>query len=193
VAPQRFFVHRKIYDQFLEAVRTFASRHITGNGTDEKTKMGPLINKRQQEMVMNVIEEAKKEGGEIISGGTKRDKGFFIEPTVIAARNGDAHFVDKEIFGPILPLIPFDTKEEVIEKANNTSYGLAAFVFTNDLNTAIFISEKLEFGMVGVNEWYPHGTEAPFGGWKQSGIGHESGSEGLYEYLEKKLISIGGL
>lgn len=193
VTPQRFFVHRKIYDQFLNAVGKFASQHVTGNGTDEKTKMGPLINKRQQEMVMNVIEEAKKEGGEIITGGTRRDKGFFIEPTVIAARNGDAHFFDKEIFGPVLPLIPFDTREEVIEKANNTPYGLAAFVFTNDLNTAIFLSEKLEFGMVGVNEWYPHGTEAPFGGWKQSGIGHESGSEGLYEYLEKKLISIGGL
>ena len=142
---------------------------------------------------MNVIEEAKNEGGEIMTGGTKRDKGFFIEPTVIAARNGDAHFFDKEIFGPVLPLIPFDTKEEVIEKANNTPYGLAAMVWTNDLKTAIFLSEKLEFGMVGVNEWYPHATEAPFGGWKQSGIGHESGSEGLYEYLEKKLISIGGL
>ena len=92
-----------------------------------------------------------------------------------------------------MPVVPFDTLDEVIEKANNTPYGLAAYIWTNDLKTSILLSEKLEFGMVGINEWAPHATEAPFGGWKQSGIGHESGSEGLYEYLEKKLISIGNL
>ena len=92
-----------------------------------------------------------------------------------------------------IAIVPFGSMEEVIQRANDTPYGLAAYIWTNDLKTAIFLSEKLEFGMIGINEWAPHATEAPFGGWKQSGIGFESGSEGLYEYLEKKLISIGGL
>jgi succinate-semialdehyde dehydrogenase/glutarate-semialdehyde dehydrogenase len=93
----------------------------------------------------------------------------------------------------VLPLFPFYNMDEVIAKANNTPYGLAAYVFTNQLKTAFNTAEQLEFGMVGINEWTPHGTELPFGGWKQSGQGHESGSEGLYEYLELKLISMGGI
>lgn len=193
VAPQRFFVHRKIYDAFVEATGRFAKAHTAGNGLDEQSKMGPLINARQQEMVWSIINEAKKEGAEIIAGGNKQGKGFFIEPTVIADRMGTLQFINQEIFGPVLPVVAFDTIEEVIIRANNTPYGLAAYIWTNDLKTAILLAEKLEFGMIGINEWAPHATEAPFGGWKQSGIGHESGSEGLYEYLEKKLISIGGL
>jgi acyl-CoA reductase-like NAD-dependent aldehyde dehydrogenase len=98
-----------------------------------------------------------------------------------------------EIFGPILPIFSFDDLNDALEKANDTEYGLAAYAFTNNLKTAIQVSEGLEFGMVGINEWAPHGTELPFGGWKQSGQGHESGSEGLFEYMEKKLISIGSL
>ncbi|MEO6167903.1 MAG: NAD-dependent succinate-semialdehyde dehydrogenase, partial [Chitinophagales bacterium] len=187
--PQRFYVHRKIYDQFLSLLTKNVSHHTIGDGFDESVKMGPMINKNQQQAVLKIIEEAKREGAEITIGGGTREKGFFIEPTVIADRKASAKFYEKEIFGPVLPVIPFDTLEEVIEKANNTQYGLAAFIWTNNLKTAIHLSEKLEFGMVGVNEWIPHATEAPFGGWKQSGIGHESGSEGLYEYMEKKLIS----
>ncbi|HUM47642.1 MAG TPA: aldehyde dehydrogenase family protein, partial [Chitinophagales bacterium] len=191
--PQRFYVHRKIFDAFQNAIVKYVGAHRIGNGFDADTKMGPMINKQQQQNVLKIIAEAKAEGAEILIGGNATEKGFFIEPTVIADRNATAKFYEQEIFGPVLPLIHFDTKEEVIEKANNTPYGLAAFIWTNDLNTAIHLSEKLEFGMVGINEWAPHGTEAPFGGWKQSGIGHESGSEGLYEYMEKKLISIGNL
>ena len=92
---------------------------------------------------------------------------------------------------PILPLFSFNDLDDGIKKANDTEYGLAAYVFTNNLKTAVHASERLEFGMVGINEWAPHSTELPFGGWKQSGQGHESGSEGLYEYMEKKLVSIG--
>lgn len=191
--PQRFFVHRKIYDQFLSAVTKNVSLHKTGDGLDETTRMGPMINKRQQEAVLKIISQAKEEGAVVMVGGTTKDRGFFIEPTVIADNTATAKFYDQEIFGPVLPVIPFDTIEEVIQKANNTQYGLAAYVWTNDLKTSILLSEKLEFGMIGINDWMPQGTEAPFGGWKQSGIGHESGSEGLYEYLEKKLITIGGL
>ena len=99
----------------------------------------------------------------------------------------------EEIFGPIMPVTRFDDLDEAIALANATPYGLAAYVFTNNLKAAVKASEGLAFGMIGVNEWTPHATEAPFGGWKQSGIGHESGAEGLDEYLESKLVSMGGL
>ena len=92
-----------------------------------------------------------------------------------------------------MPLIPFDSVEAVIKAANATPYGLSAYVWTNNINHATYLSEALEFGIIGINEWAPHATEAPFGGWKQSGLGHESGSEGIYEYMEKKLIATGGL
>ena len=119
--------------------------------------------------------------------------GNFVLPTVIEVTNKQSEFIHKEIFGPVMPLIPFSTIEEVITLANQTPYGLSAYIWTNNINHAIYLSEALEFGMVGINEWAPHATEAPFGGWKQSGIGHESGSEGMMEYMEKKLIAIGGL
>ena len=99
----------------------------------------------------------------------------------------------EEIFGPVLPVTTFDDLDQAIHLANATPYGLAAYVWTNDLKSAIKASEGLEFGMIGVNEWTPQATEAPFGGWKQSGLGHESGAEGLDEYLETKLVSMGGL
>ncbi|MBC8046919.1 MAG: aldehyde dehydrogenase family protein, partial [Fimbriimonadaceae bacterium] len=158
-----------------------------------ETRLGPMINKKQQQNVLDIIDLAINEGNELISGGEEKEKGYFISPAIIKVKSENSEFINKEIFGPILPVISFKTKEEVIERANNTPYGLAAFIWTNNLNDAIYLSEKLEFGMVGINEFAPHATEAPFGGWKQSGIGHESGSEGLYEYLEKKLISIGNL
>lgn len=193
ISPQRFYVHENIYDQFLKAVVKHTELLKIGNGLDPETKLGPLINKNQQQNVLNIIDQAKKENNRILTGGDIMDKGNFIAPVVIDVTNNNSEFINKEIFGPVLPLIKFSTKEEVIAKANDTPYGLAAYIWTNNLNDAIYLSEKLEFGMVGINEWAPQGTEAPFGGWKQSGLGHESGSEGLYEYLEKKLISIGSL
>lgn len=193
ISPQRFYVHEKIYDQFIEAVVKHTEILKMGNGLDTETKLGPLINKTQQQNVLHIIEQAKNENNIILTGGDMLEKGNFITPVVINVTNKNSAFINNEIFGPILPVIKFSTKEEVIEKANNTPYGLAAYVWTNNLNDAIYLSEKLEFGMVGINEWAPQGTEAPFGGWKHSGLGHESGSEGLYEYLEKKLISTGNL
>ncbi len=193
VSPQRFYVHENIYEKFLNEVVRHTEILKMGNGLDTETKLGPLINKTQQHNVLYLIEQAKKENNKILTGGDTMDKGNFISPVVIDVTNNNSEFINKEIFGPVLPLIKFSTKEEVIEKANNTPYGLAAYIWTNNLNDAIYLSEKLEFGMVGINEWFPQGTEAPFGGWKQSGLGHESGSEGLFEYMEKKLISIGNL
>ncbi|MFI5172149.1 MAG: NAD-dependent succinate-semialdehyde dehydrogenase [Chitinophagales bacterium] len=193
IAPQRFFVHENIYDRFVSLINQFALELKIGNGLETSTRLGPMINKKQQQQVLDIIDQAINEGNELISGGEESGKGYFISPAIIKVKNEASQFINKEIFGPVLPLIKFSTREEVIAKANATPYGLAAYIWTNNLNNAIYISERLEFGMIGINEWAPHGTEAPFGGWKQSGIGHESGSEGLYEYLEKKLISIGNL
>jgi len=196
VAPQRFYVHKNIYGQFAERVSAYVSRLKVGNGFEEDTNVGPLITGRQREHVTGLLQQAKSENAEVLTGGEvprHLSKGYFLQPAVVANLQQSSVLAHHEIFGPVLPLFSFDDMEDAIAKANDTDYGLAAYVFTNHLKTAIHLSERLEFGMVGINEWAPHGTELPFGGWKQSGQGHESGSEGLYEYMEKKLISMGGL
>ena len=135
-------------------------------------------------------------GVAVRSGGRRPEamaKGFFYEPTVLAGVTPEMPLFKEEIFGPVLPLTSFADLDEAVALANSTAYGLAAYVWTNDLRAAIRASERLEFGMIGVNEWTPQATEAPFGGWKQSGLGHESGTEGLEEYLETKLVSMGDL
>ena len=122
-----------------------------------------------------------------------RAAGYFYQPTVVSQLTPEASLYRDEIFGPVLPVSTFDGVDEAIALANRTRYGLAAYVWTNHLPTALRVAERLEFGMVGVNEWTPHATEAPFVGWKESGLGRESGSEGLEEYLETKLVAIGGV
>jgi acyl-CoA reductase-like NAD-dependent aldehyde dehydrogenase len=173
IAPQRFYIQHTIYHQFAETVTALVAAIKIGDGFEEAVQVGPLITKKQRDAVLALLEKAKSEQAEILTGGTVP--------------------ADKEKFGPILPLFSFTDAADAIQKANDTEYGLAAYIFTNQLSTAIHVSEALDFGMVGINEWAPHGTEAPFGGWNFSGQGHESGSDGLYEYMEKKLISIGSL
>lgn len=196
IAPQRFYIHHKIYHQFAEAVTAFVAAIKVGEGFEEGVQVGPLITKKQRDSVIELLEKTKSEQAEILTGGkvpADRPKGYFIQPAVVSGLDQDSTLARNEIFGPILPLFSFTDEADAIKKANDTEYGLAAYIFTNNLATAIHVSEALEFGMVGINEWAPHGTESPFGGWKYSGQGHESGSEGLFEYMEKKLISIGGL
>jgi acyl-CoA reductase-like NAD-dependent aldehyde dehydrogenase len=196
IAPQRFYVHKDIYSEFAAQLSKYVAQLKVGYGMDEDVQIGPLITKKQRDSVFELLEKSKKENASILTGGHIPDllsKGYFIQPAVVTNLNQQSCLAKQEIFGPILPLFSFEDLDDGIQKANDTEYGLAAYVFTKDLKTAIYASERLEFGMVGINEWAPHGTELPFGGWKQSGQGHESGSEGLYEYLEKKLISIGGL
>jgi len=196
IAPQRFYIHKNIYQKFSEAVTKYVSELKVGNGFEEGVSVGPLITKKQKESVVDLLEKTKTENAEILTGGntpSHLQKGYFLQPAVAANLKQSSTLAQHEIFGPVLPLFSFDDLDDAIAKANDTEYGLAAYVFTNNLKTAIHASERLEFGMVGINEWAPHSTELPFGGWKQSGQGHESGSEGLYEYMEKKLISIGGL
>lgn len=192
VSPQRFYVHSAIFNQFVSIVKEEISKLKIGINGGEIDFIGPLINKKQQEHSLAMVEKAKAEGAIIHIGGTASEKGFFVHPALIEARQTQS-FIKTEMFGPLMIVIPFDTKEQVIEWANDTEYGLASYAFTNHIKTANFYAENLEFGMVGINEWAPQGTELPFSGWKNSGIGHESGSEGLKEYLELKLISYGNM
>jgi len=196
IAPQRFYIHKNIYQQFSESVTKYVSQLKVGNGFVEGVNVGPLITKKQKESVVDLLAKAKSESAQILTGGdtpSHLHKGYFLQPAVVANLEQSSVLAHNEIFGPVLPLFSFDDFDDAVTKANDTEYGLAAYVFTNNLKIAVHASERLEFGMVGINEWAPHSTELPFGGWKYSGLGHESGSEGLYEYMEKKLISIGGL
>lgn len=192
VSPQRFYVHSSIFEQWMNVVKTNIAKIETGNNGGNTDYLGPLINKKQQENVLQIIDNAISQGAILHYGGKKSEKGFFVTPSLIEASQNHA-FIKSEIFGPVMVVIPFETKEEVLKWANETEYGLAAYIFTNHIKTANFYAENLEFGMVGINEWAPQGTELPFSGWKNSGIGHESGSEGLKEYMELKLISYGNM
>ncbi|MGF1668145.1 MAG: NAD-dependent succinate-semialdehyde dehydrogenase [Acidimicrobiia bacterium] len=194
IAPQRFFVHSSIAEQFTKAAAAASDREVVGNGLDAATTVGPLINAVQRDRVARIVESSIDSGATVVTGGVLIDgPGFFYRPTVVSGVTGDAPLATEEVFGPVLPVIPFDTTDEAIAMANATEYGLASFVWTNHLGTAFRVSDALEFGMVGVNEWYPVTPEAPFGGTKQSGMGRESGLEGLHEYVETKTRYLGGL
>jgi len=192
VAPQRFYIHSTIFNSFINTVKQQMEQILLGVNGGEKDFMGPLINKTQQLHTLSIINQAKEQGATLHHGGQTLEKGFFVQPALIEAKQ-EHQFIQTEFFGPIFLAIPFDTQEQVLQWANQTDYGLAAYVFTNNILKANFYAENLEFGMIGINEWAPHGTELPFSGWKHSGIGHESGAEGLKEYLELKLISYGSL
>lgn len=196
VAPQRFFVHRARADEFAEKAAARASALRVGVGLEKDSQVGPLINAKQRDRVEALVASAGAHGADVRAGGKRPAqlaKGYFYEPTVLSGVVPGSPLYQEEIFGPVMPVTTFDDLDHAIALANSTPYGLAAYVFTNDLKAAVKASEGLQFGMIGVNEWTPHATEAPFGGWKQSGIGHESGAEGLAEYLESKLVSMGGL
>ncbi len=196
VSPQRFIVHRNIYEQFCELAASHLGKLKVGNGADPATQIGPLINARQRDHVAGVVEAGIAAGGSLLCGGkipAGLEDGYFYEPTLVRDVSATNPLFRQEIFGPVMSVTPFDTPEEAVSLANDTEYGLAAYLWTNDLNTSIHISEALEFGIVGINEWAAHAIEAPFGGWKQSGSGYECGEEGLHEYMEKKLIAIGNL
>ena len=192
IAPQRFLVHRKVNDEFLERVVPRVKALRLGDGLDPQTQVGPLINARQRDRVDTMVADARRQGVEVLAGGSRLErKGYFYEPTVLAQVQPSMPVYAEEIFGPVMPVVPFDELEQAIAIANDTGYGLAAYVWTRDMKTALRAYEGLEFGMIGVNDWAPNATEAPFGGWKQSGIGHECGQEGLEDYLETKLVVVG--
>jgi succinate-semialdehyde dehydrogenase len=196
ISPQRFFVHDEIARDFTERTTAIVSKLRIGGGMEQGTDIGPLINARQRDHIEELVAAARTSGAEITTGGKRpaaRPRGYFFEPTVVTNLGPDAPLIQSEIFGPVMPIVRFADADEAIAHANRTRYGLSAYVWTDDLRTAMKAAERLEFGMIGVNEWVPHSTEVPFAGWKESGLGRESGAEGLEEYLETKLIAFGGM
>lgn len=193
IAPQRFLVHSSIAADFASRVATGAAKLKLGNGLDAATNVGPLINAKQREHIAQVVDGSVAKGAKVLAGGRRPAEllcGYFYEPTVLDQVTPECPAFSEEIFGPVLPITPFHDTAEAIRLANDTQHGLASYVMTNDLHTARETMEALEFGMVGINDWAPYATEGPFTGWKESGVGRESGAEGLDEYLETKLVAL---
>lgn len=194
VSPQRFFVPRDKLATFEEIVVEETRKLPVGSGLDPATRIGPLISARHRDRVESLVQAAQASGATLRHGGTRPGRaGFFLEPAVLSNVPRDSHAFAEEIFGPVFAMTAFDQLDDAIAAANATRYGLAAYVFTSNLNAAIRAYEQLDFGMIGVNDWAPQATEVPFAGRKDSGIGHECGREGLLDNLETKLVSIGGI
>jgi len=194
VAPQRLLLHEDVADGFTEALVAETIKLRVGHGLEDGTQVGPLITGRHRERVADLVARSVAGGARVLTGGQALDRpGFFYAPTVLDDLPAGAPALTDEIFGPVVPIQRFRTLDDALARANDTEYGLTAFVMTHDLNTAIKASERLEFGMVCVNDWLPATPEAPFGGVKGSGLGRETGAEGLLEYMERKTVFTGGV
>jgi succinate-semialdehyde dehydrogenase/glutarate-semialdehyde dehydrogenase len=195
ISPNRIFVHRSVADRFVEVLRDRVGRLKAGNGLDEGVTIGPLIDEGALAKMDEHVADAVGKGAGLVLGGERLtgdqyDAGTFFAPTVLTDVTPDMLIYRDETFGPIAPVILFDDEEEVIRMANDTEYGLAAYLYTQDLSRAIRVSEALRFAIVGINDINPTSAAAPFGGMKESGLGREGGQEGIVEYLETKLIGI---
>jgi succinate-semialdehyde dehydrogenase/glutarate-semialdehyde dehydrogenase len=192
IAPSRFYVHKDVQKKFTEAAVEFTRALKLGNGLDAGTEIGPMFEKKALQSTQELVEDAKKCGAKILSGGKKSDrfeKGYFFEPTVLSGITGKERMMTEEPFAPVMPLLDFSKLDDVIAAANNTRYGLAAYVFTNDLTVAWKMAEGIEAGIIGINDPVPATPQCPFGGMKESGLGRELGHEGMEAYLETKYVS----
>jgi succinate-semialdehyde dehydrogenase/glutarate-semialdehyde dehydrogenase len=194
IAPSRFYVHGDVAKDFTEAAVEFTRQLKLGNGLDEGVEIGPMFEERAMQHAQSLIDDAKKCGAKVLTGGgrsTRFERGYYFEPSVLGDVPAAARILTDEPFAPVMPLMNFHKLDEVIAAANNTPYGLAAYVFTNDLSTMWRMAEGLEAGIIGVNDPVPATAQCPFGGMKESGQGRELGREGLNAYLETKYISLG--
>jgi succinate-semialdehyde dehydrogenase / glutarate-semialdehyde dehydrogenase len=193
IAPSRFYVHKDVEKKFTEAAVEYAKALKLGNGLDAGTEIGPMFEKKAMQQTLDLVDDARKKGAKILTGGKRSDrfdKGYFFEPTVLTNVTGDVKMMTEEPFAPVMPVLDFSKLDDVIKAANNTRYGLAAYVFTNDLTVAWKMAEGIEAGIIGINEPVPAVPQAPFGGMKESGLGRELGHEGLEAYLETKYVAI---
>ncbi|AZV48975.1 succinate-semialdehyde dehydrogenase (NADP(+)) [Bacillus halotolerans] len=195
VCANRLIVHESIKDEFAAKLSEQVSKLKVGNGLEEGVDVGPIINKRGFEKIVSQIDDAVEKGAKVVAGGTYErndDKGcYFVNPTVLADVDTSMNIMHEETFGPVAPIVTFTDIDEAIELANDTPYGLAAYFFTENYRRGIYISENLDYGIIGWNDGGPSAVQAPFGGMKESGIGREGGSEGIEPYLETKYMSIG--
>ena len=190
-AANRFIVHESVVDEFGQKFAAKMNNVVTGRGTEEATNAGPLIDEKSRTKVDELVREALAGGAEVMTGGAPVDgPGYFYQPTVLKNVAADARLLQEEIFGPVAPIVTFSTEEEAVGLANNTVFGLVAYVFTRDLDRGLRMGERLETGMLGLNAGVVSNAAAPFGGVKQSGLGREGGLEGIEEYLYTQYIGI---
>ncbi len=190
-AANRFHVHESLAEEFSRRLAERVSALKVGRGTDPGTDVGPLIDDRQRAIVTELVGDAAERGARVLTGGRALDgPGYFYAPTVLAGVPADARVLAEEIFGPVAPVATFSTEDQAVSAANRTPYGLVAYLYTRDLARALRVAERLESGMVGLNQGIVSNPAAPFGGVKQSGFGREGGFEGIDEYLETKYVAI---
>ncbi|CCW63390.1 unnamed protein product [Phytomonas sp. EM1] len=190
-ASSRIYVHESIYDTFVKRLKLAAEQCRVGPGSDPDVTMGPLISQTQLERVLGYIEKGKAEGATLLTGGTRiGNKGYFVKPTIFTNVKDDMVICKEEIFGPVTCVMKFKDMEEVIQRANASSYGLAAGLCTENVDTALRYSTFLDAGSVWVNTWNSYDAAQPFGGFKQSGYGRDGGAEALEEYTQVKSVKI---
>ncbi|GAB76532.1 succinate-semialdehyde dehydrogenase / glutarate-semialdehyde dehydrogenase [Austwickia chelonae] len=190
-AANRLYVHRAVMDEFADRLSCKMSAMTVGPGTVEDNQVGPLIDAAARDRVHRLVQDALADGARLLCGGEPLPgPGHFYPPTVLAEVSPQARVCREEIFGPVAPLVPFETEAEAVRLANDSDYGLMSYVFTTDLARALRMGEALEYGMVGVNSGVVSNPAAPFGGVKQSGLGREGGAEGIEEFLETTYLGI---
>ncbi len=190
-AANRFYVHRDVAEVFTERFTKAMADLVVGPGTEAGVDVGPLINGAAKEAMIETVERGLDAGASLTTGGAYDGVGYFYRPTVLRDVPADAPFLNSEIFGPVAPIVTFGPDDDVIALANDTEYGLAAYVYTRDLSRALRVSEALDYGMVGINRGIVSDPAAPFGGAKQSGVGREGGHIGMLEFTESKYVSVG--
>ncbi|MDA8371900.1 MAG: NAD-dependent succinate-semialdehyde dehydrogenase [Nocardiopsaceae bacterium] len=193
-AANRIYVHSSIAAEFARRLGERMSKLTLGRGTEDGVQVGPLIDAKAREKVQGLVDDAVSRGAKVLVGGAAGDgDGYFYQPTVLTDVPKSSELSSTEIFGPVAPIIPFDTEEEAVAAANDTEYGLVSYVYTQDLSRAFRVSEALEAGMVGLNQGIVSNPAAPFGGVKHSGLGREGSRVGIDEFLETKYVGIGGV
>ena len=190
-AANRFYVHDSVHDRFAEKLTERMAALQMGNGLDEGVVLGPLVNKEGRDKVIELVDDAVSKGAKVLTGGRlSAEPGFFYPATVLVDVPDAAKMLDEEIFGPVAAIQRFSSEDEAIRRANDTEYGLVAYVFTRDLARGLRMSERLDFGMIGLNRGLVSDPAAAFGGMKQSGLGREGAHEGVMEFLESQYVSV---
>ena len=194
VCANRILVQGGVYDEFSSRFAQAVGELQVGSGLTEGVTQGPLIDMAAVEKVEEHIQDALAKGARLVVGGERHSLGGqFFRPTVLAGATTEMKVASEETFGPVAPLFRFETEDQAIEMANNTEFGLAAYFFSRDIGRIWRVSEALEYGMVGINEGIISTEVAPFGGYKESGLGREGAREGLHEFLETKYLCMGGI